>query len=102
MIKTNLLLIIFFFIFSSCQGMRETLSMKKKENVDEFLVEKKNPLVLPPEFTELPIPKNSENQPKKKEKNIDLSKILNKSDDKKNINVSNDLEKSISDILNKK
>ena len=36
---------------------------KKKNNVDEFLVEKKLPLVMPPDFNKLPVPKNNiENQ----------------------------------------
>ena len=29
----------------------------KKNNTDEFLVEKKSPLVMPPDYNELPIPK---------------------------------------------
>ena len=41
--------------------------MKKKATTDEFLIEKKNPLVLPPDYSELPVPrkekkKNSGNQ----------------------------------------
>jgi len=32
----------------------------KKNNSDEFLVEKKSPLVMPPDYNELPIP-NEEN-----------------------------------------
>ena len=31
-------------------------SMKKKNNTDQFLIEKKSPLVLPPDFDELPEP----------------------------------------------
>ena len=31
--------------------------MQKKNNSDEFLVEKKSPLLMPPNFNELPIPK---------------------------------------------
>ena len=30
--------------------------MKKKDNTDEFLVKKKSPLKLPPDFDELPVP----------------------------------------------
>ena len=34
------------------------MSGKKYENSDEFLVIKKNPLVLPPNFNDLPTPKD--------------------------------------------
>ena len=53
----------FFFIIlllflCSCQGVKDALSGKKYENSDEFLVIKKNPLVLPPNFNDLPTPKD--------------------------------------------
>ena len=54
----NFLLIIFLFTLCSCQGVKDALSGKKYENSDEFLVIKKNPLVLPPNFNELPTPKD--------------------------------------------
>ena len=52
------LLIILLFILSSCEGVKNALSGKKFENSDEFLVIKKNPLVLPPSFKDLPTPKD--------------------------------------------
>ena len=54
----NFLLIISLFILCSCQGVKDALSGKKYENSDEFLVIKKNPLVLPPNFNDLPTPKD--------------------------------------------
>ena len=39
---------------TGCQAAKEGLTGEKRTNADEFLVEKKNPLVLPPEFGELP------------------------------------------------
>ena len=55
--KNYFFLIILLFL-SSCQGVKDALSGKKYENSDEFLVIKKNPLVLPPNFNELPTPKD--------------------------------------------
>tara|TARA_B100001989_G_C24323277_1_gene356214 strand:+ start:100 stop:411 length:312 start_codon:yes stop_codon:yes gene_type:complete len=55
--KKYFFLIILFFLYS-CQNVKEALSGKKFENSDEFLVIKKNPLVLPPDFNDLPTPKN--------------------------------------------
>ena len=46
------------FILGSCEGVKSALSGKKFENSDEFLVIKKNPLVLPPNFNKLPTPKD--------------------------------------------
>ena len=54
----NFLLIISLFVLCSCQGVKDALSGKKYENSDEFLVIKKNPLILPPSFNDLPSPKD--------------------------------------------
>ena len=42
---------------SSCGTMKKGFINQKKDNSDEFLVEKKSPLVMPPDYNELPIPK---------------------------------------------
>ena len=95
----NLLILMF---LSGCQNVRENLSMKKKQNVDEFLIEKKNPLILPPEFSKLPEPrKNNENEVSQDD-NIDLTKVLETSDGLDEETLPSDLEKSIQDILKKK
>jgi len=58
----NYFYLILLILFTSCQSVKEGLSGKKYENSDEFLVIKKNPLVLPPDFNKLPVPKEiSEN-----------------------------------------
>ena len=43
-------------LFSSCSTLKEGFTNQKKNNSDEFLVEKKSPLVMPPDYNELPIP----------------------------------------------
>mgnify|MGYP001397132883 CR=1 FL=1 len=85
----------------SCQGLKETLSMKKKKSVDEFLIEKKNPLTLPPEFSKLPKPKEIDDKIEA-EDDLDLSELLGKSNKKKSEKIDNEIEKSIIDILKKK
>ena len=47
------------FLLLSCQAAKDGLTGKKRTNADEFLVEKKNPLVLPPRFGVLPSPDES-------------------------------------------
>ena len=94
--------IILLFFLCSCQNFKNALSGKKFENSDEFLVIKKNPLVLPPNFSNLPKPKEELDETDEKKENLDLSKVLKKSGQSKNVKSSNTLEKSISNILNKK
>ena len=102
-LKKLFLSLIVVFILSSCQSMRDNLSMKKKDSVDEFLIQKKNPLVVPPEFSKLPVPKNqTKDMDDNNDENLDLSKVIDGSNTLKETKSSNDLEKSISDILNKK
>ena len=53
------ILIIVFILITACQGMKEVrqvLSNEKTQTTDEFLVEKKEPLVLPPNYKDLPEP----------------------------------------------
>lgn len=88
-------------ILVGCQSVKNTLTLKKDQSVDEFLIEKKNPLVLPPDYSELPVPKK-QNETKKasvQDENIDLSEVLKKSDKKKTISGNGDIEKSISEII---
>lgn len=54
--KINFYLVIFSIFLTSCQSIKDGLSGRKTENSDEFLVKKKNPLVMPPKFMELPKP----------------------------------------------
>ena len=59
--KKILIIFISLLILTSCKSANDAFSLKKKNNTDEFLVEKKNPLVMPPDFGKLPSPKNFEN-----------------------------------------
>ncbi len=40
----------------SCSTIKEGFTNQKKSSSDEFLVEKKSPLVMPPDYNELPVP----------------------------------------------
>ena len=50
--------IIIFLLFASCTTVKDALQGKKADNSDEFLKKKKNPLILPPEYGKLPVPKS--------------------------------------------
>ena len=60
---------------SSCGSLREGFSNQKKNNSDEFLVEKKSPLVMPPDYNELPIP----NEEKDGQKTNEIKSLISKS-----------------------
>ena len=57
-------------ILSSCQKFSEGMTgSKRSKTSDEFLVHKKKPLVMPPDFDDMPLPK----QNKKKEEELSTS-----------------------------
>ena len=60
---------------SSCGTIKDGFSNQKKNNSDEFLVEKKSPLVMPPDYNELPVP----NVEKEENENKDIKSLLSKS-----------------------
>ena len=44
------------FLITSCESVRKGLTGSKNQSTDEFLVKKKDPLILPPDFENLPNP----------------------------------------------
>ncbi|MDC0215792.1 DUF3035 domain-containing protein [Candidatus Pelagibacter sp.] len=63
--KIFIILLTLFFLNSACQSLQEGIAgSKRSKSSDEFFVKKKNPLVLPPNYDELPKPnqKNSEKE----------------------------------------
>tara|TARA_B100001057_G_scaffold428099_1_gene453316 strand:+ start:5582 stop:5893 length:312 start_codon:yes stop_codon:yes gene_type:complete len=88
-------------ILTSCQSVQDGLTGKKRNNTDEFLVKKKNPLVQPPEFGELPTPKKVNKDEKNDEVNEIETLLKNKIEDKSSIenNTSSSVEKYILDKI---
>tara|TARA_Y100001936_G_scaffold75056_1_gene73692 strand:+ start:221 stop:532 length:312 start_codon:yes stop_codon:yes gene_type:complete len=70
--KFNLLFIlgIALIILSGCNTVKKGFQNPKKNSSDEFLVEKKSPLVMPPEFNELPFPDQNQDTNQKQQNNI--------------------------------
>jgi len=97
----SLLLIFISFILISCQGAQEAFSLKKKNNNDEFLVEKKNPLVMPPNFDILPKPENhNKNKDINEENSIKDLLISNQEKILQKENQRSEIEKLILDKIN--
>ena len=80
-----LILIKVILFLSSCGSIKEGFKNQKKNSTDEFLVEKKSPLVMPPDYNVLPIPKQK-SLDKKVEDNIIESLIS-----KKNVKIIEDV-----------
>jgi len=56
--KNFFLYILCLLFLYSCQSIKDGITGKKRENSDEFLVIKKNPLEIPPDFNDLPVPQS--------------------------------------------
>ena len=75
MIRNIFLLIIFISLYS-CQSIRDGLTGKKYESSDEFLVIKKNPLVLPPDFNTLPEPQDPVKMSREETIELEIDEVL--------------------------
>ena len=91
-------IIISILVLNSCGTVKEGFTSQKKNSIDEFLVEKKSPLVMPPDFNELPLPKQT-NQVTENEEKIDIKSLLtdnkDSSQDNQNTNQNTNFENSI-------
>ena len=56
--KLYIIALTFLFIVSACTKLSEGITgSKRSKSFDEFFVHKKKPLVLPPDFNDMPMPK---------------------------------------------
>jgi len=86
-----------FLFLLSCGTVKEGFSNQKKNNSDEFLVEKKTPLVMPPNYNELPEPKI--NQQEIEEEKNSIKSLLLQEDDTLNDNEIDDKDKKLEESL---
>ena len=93
--KKVLVLFNLFLIIVSCSGLEDAgkvLRNEKTKTTDEFLVKKRDPLVLPPDYKNIPEPgkKNSNDQSDQK-----IKKILTVEEEVKTNKNSSSVEESI-------
>ena len=104
--KTNPLIVSFLILIflNSCGTIAEGLGGSKKKGSDEFLVEKKSPLVIPPSFGELPEPgkEPEENIISDKKVTSDIEDIINQSSSVSMSENNNDIKNSIEESIIKK
>ena len=99
-IKLLLLLII---LLNSCQTIKDGLTGTKQNNSDEFLVQKKNPLELPPDFNKLPVPKkDTENINQSEEIDEEIENLFKNSDEIDSSDNTTDSNQSAEEFVLKK
>jgi len=104
--KTNSIIASFLLILflNSCGTVAKGLDGGKKNGNEEFLVEKKSPLVLPPSFGELPEPgkEPEKNIVSSKKDTSDIEDIINQSSSTSTSEKSDDTKNSIEQSIIKK
>jgi len=100
--KNNIILILLMMLVTaSCQTLKNAVSGAKQENSDEFLVQKKNPLVLPPDFNDLPVPYDESVKATEVQIEDDIEKLLGMENNTENTNQESDSSSIESFVLKK-
>jgi len=86
-------------LLNSCGTVKKGFQNPKKNSTDEFLVEKKSPLVMPPDFSKLPVPSEAINQKSEEDNSIEELINDNSLDESSSEATSSDLEGSIIDKI---
>ena len=81
-IKSSLLIIFSTILITNCGTVQKAFDPQNKNTSEEFLVEKKSPLSIPPSFEELPVPSNEKVNKESQINNIE-SLITEESNNKK-------------------
>ena len=81
-IKFLLLIILSGILLTSCGSVQKAFDPQNKNTSEEFLVEKKSPLSMPPSFKELPVPSNEKADIENQTNNIE-SLITEKNENEK-------------------
>ena len=99
--KRLIIYFLFLNLLTACESAREGFTLKKKDNSDEFLVEKKNPLVMPPNYGDLPEPKDFGSEIINKNDEV-FEKIIksSKNNDNKVDKKKTSIEQSVIDKIN--
>ena len=94
------LILSLYILVSSCGTVKEAFTNQKKNSSDEFLVEKKSPLVMPPDYNDLPVP-NTDKNVEENSNNIESLITNNEKGDKKDNNSEGSGQNLEKTLLNK-
>ena len=67
-----ILILVMAVLFSGCSSVKSAFDSGRKNGSEEFLVEKKSPLSMPPDFDELPAPQADKDEKIDQDKDIEL------------------------------
>jgi hypothetical protein len=84
-------------LLASCNTVNNALTNPKKNSTDEFLVEKKSPLVMPPDYNELPIP--NENNEQKDKNDSEFKTLISKKGQDAEADNNQDNNKNIEELI---
>ena len=104
-IKILLILMLSAVFLNACNTLKDGFRSQKKDSIDEFLVEKKSPLVMPPDFDDLPLP-SDESQVQEKVEETDIKSLIsndqnNTNEDENISNANKNFENSILEKIKK-
>jgi len=96
-----ILIVVIAVLFSSCSSVESAFDSGRKNGTDEFLVEKKSPLSMPPDFDELPVPKADKEKKVDQDKDIELLITKDVANQKNTDQINNSDEEFLELILEK-
>ena len=102
--KLYIIVLTFLFIVSACAKLSEGMTgSKRSKSSDEFFVHKKKPLVLPPDFNDMPMPKPTQKKQTQNDNDIENLLKTKKNTSSNTFQSSSDksLENSILEKINK-
>ncbi len=97
-IKSIFFILVISITLQSCGTLKEGFKSQKKNSTDEFLVEKKSPLLMPPDYNDLPVPDSEET--KNNDESNQVKELITKSNNtNSNSNKSNNSKSSFEKLL---
>ena len=99
-IKSTLLIILSAILLSNCGSVQKAFDPQNKNTSEEFLVQKKSPLSMPPSFEKLPVPSNEKIDEEDQTNNIEsLIREKNNNEKLETDESDKDFEQSILDKI---
>ena len=96
-IKSIFLLLYLTLFLMSCSTLKDGFSSQRKNSSDEFLIEKKSPLVMPPDFDVLPKPQT--NQVLDENNSDDIKSLIDSKKTSSTSNSSNETNQELEDLI---
>jgi len=99
-IKSFIFILVISILVGNCSTVKEGFVNDKKKGTDEFLVQKKQPLTMPPNFEKLPLPNTTlEENKDDNQKTSSLEKILKGSNKEIKIDENQNQTNSIENLI---